>query len=180
MTTLEYIPNDVWHIINEYLFDPKPSHRSIEYLITLESLSELSNNIFRIMSDLKNQKEKYIINQCDKIHKMVRLHRDFCDMCHEHSKSEMNKIDDMVYCDKCYQTNLHLDERDGYTNPGCKFCYDISDNSQCLYCWEDGELIDIKHWEGCILKKYKVCTTCLMDNDMIPSLHQYLSIINKN
>ena len=168
-TLLDFIHQDLWNIINEYLFNPKPSRHSIKYLVTMESLSALSSDMNKIAKSLKKIKNDELIKQYDFLHSLLNLADVCCDVCEENSITGLFKTKYNVRCKKCIGESSF-----DYKVPGgCLFCYFERDGmvfGRCVDCDTTDDLIRIKHWVNNLLAPRYVCEKCIINAAAHPCL----------
>ncbi len=180
-TVLKFIPSDLWIIINNYLFDPKISRYSIDYLVTLKTLSFVSEDVNNIIKKIRDNGKDQLIKQCREMHFKI-LYGHFinhikCFSCNKSHQSHQNNPSINFYdiagfysCETCIpQYNLI-----GKKVPLCYICdykYDI-DCGVCIGC--NNFLIKLnkfKHWNNNNFIIYAVCDNCVM----MPETHECLN-----
>ena len=178
-TLLETLCIDLWKNIDEYLFDPKLSSQSIKYLVTLQSLSELSDEMYPLTEILRSKRSDNIVDQHEVMHKKISLHNVYvvCKQCS--CDGTLLKDKDDILCWKCMN---NFDNKIRARCPLC--CYDFSgDMNNCFWCGSnDTKLTKIEHWVHNELEKFLICERCIIADDsdgknIRKALHPFLSII---
>lgn len=168
-TLLDLIHQDLWNIINKYLFNPEPSRHSIKYLVTIESLSKLSSDMNKIATSLKKTKNDKLIKQYDFLHSLLNLADTCCDVCEENSIMGLFKTKYNVRCEQC----IGESEFDYKVPGGCIFCYFERDGmmfKRCVDCDINDNLVKIKHWINDSLVTRYVCEKCIINAAAHPCL----------
>jgi len=175
---LDKICCDLWKIIDGYLFNSKTDFRSIKYVVTLKSLSDVSSDLCDIIFVLKNKRFNDVMDQNDSLHEMVGLSTISCDKCNNYIANTKYVTNYMLhrenYCELCLPNGKNWEL---YSIVACPLCCYPADFDNCHICHASHiKYNKIMHWTVECFIEYNICDTCIKKDYVIKATNICLSL----